>query len=242
MNIASLLGGGGGLQSQINPLASGFGGSSRPLGMSGVPNELAGLCALLGNQKIHNVPLTILQVVELQRAVAAQKLATEQQAAAAVQAKIDEKVAEEMKKVAPGCLPVQPGAVPPEKKAMGTATCRHLDLAHLKVRGGELSMLNEPTNSLLTKKHMRSSMELQMNSMGRVHIQVKTVHVERDRQSVVLELRYGRHETDLNRATSWYRTLWQDSNPNDTHFIKMYRPILKDMGATLRRGQCLLGV
>ena len=31
------------------------------------------------------------------------------------EAKIDERVAEEMKKVAPGYLPVQPGAVPPEK-------------------------------------------------------------------------------------------------------------------------------
>ena len=56
-----------------------------------------------------------MQVVELQRAVAAQKLATEKQAAALVQTKIDEKVAEEMKKVAPGYLHVQPGAVPPEK-------------------------------------------------------------------------------------------------------------------------------
>ena len=116
-----------------------------------MPNELAGLCALLGNQQSHNVSLTNLQVVELQRAVAAQKLATEQQAAAAVQAKIDEKVAEEMKKVAPGYLSVQPGAVPPEKKKMGTATCRHLDLTRLKARRGELSMLSEPTNSLLQR-------------------------------------------------------------------------------------------
>ena len=86
--------------------------------MSGVPNELAGLCALLGNQQSHNVSLTNLQVVELQRAVAAPKLATEQQAAAGVQAKIDGKVADAMKGVAPGHLPVQPsaGALPPEKK------------------------------------------------------------------------------------------------------------------------------
>ena len=145
-----------------------------------------------------------------------------------------------MKKVALGHLPVQPGAVLPEKKKYGT--CRHLDLAHLKVRGGELNMLSEPTNSLLTKKRARSSMALQVNSMGRVDIQVKMMHVERDRQSVVLELRYGRQEPDLNRVTSWYRALWQDSNPRETHFIKMYRPILKAMGATLRRGQCLLGV
>ena len=58
--------------------------------------------------------LTNLQVVELQRAVAAQKLATETQAAAAVQAKIDEKVAEELKKVAPSNLRAQ--AVQPNKK------------------------------------------------------------------------------------------------------------------------------
>lgn len=104
MNLASLLGGGG-LQTQINPLAGALGGPSMGLlGASGVPNELAGLCALLGNQQSHNVTLTNLQVVELQRAMTAQKLATEKQAAALVQAKIDEKVAEELKKVAPGAL------------------------------------------------------------------------------------------------------------------------------------------
>ena len=86
MNLASLLGGGpGGLQSQINPLAGVLGGSSGFLGTAGVLKELAGLCALLGNQQSHNVTLTNLQVVELQRAVAAQKLAMEKQAAALVQ-------------------------------------------------------------------------------------------------------------------------------------------------------------
>ena len=82
----------------------------------------------------------------------------------------------------------------------------------------------------------------QVNSMGRVDIQVKMIRVERDHQSVVLELRYGRHETGLNHATSWYRTLWQDTKPHKTHLVKIYRPILKDMGATLRRGNFLLGV
>ena len=82
MNLASLLGGGG-LQAQMNPLAGALGGPSMGLlGASGVPNELAGLCALLGNQQSHNVTLTNLQVVELQRAMTAQKLATEKQAAA----------------------------------------------------------------------------------------------------------------------------------------------------------------
>ena len=114
MNPASLLGGRG-LQAQMTPLAGALGGpSSGLLGVNGVPNELAGLCALLGNQQSRNVTLTNLQVVELQRAVAAQKLATEKQAAALVRTKIDERVAEEMKKVAPGYLHTQPGAVPPE--------------------------------------------------------------------------------------------------------------------------------
>ena len=54
-----------------------------------------------------NVSRTNLQVVELQRAVAAQKLATEKQAAAAVQAKIDEKVADELKTAAPSNPPAQ---------------------------------------------------------------------------------------------------------------------------------------
>ena len=53
MNLASLLGGGG-LQSQMDPLAGVLGASSGPLGTAGVPNELEGLCALLGNQQSHN--------------------------------------------------------------------------------------------------------------------------------------------------------------------------------------------
>ena len=65
MNLASLLGGHG-LQAQMTPL--------------------------LGNQQCHSVTLTNLQVVELQRAVVAQKLETETQAAALVQAQIDEMV------------------------------------------------------------------------------------------------------------------------------------------------------
>ena len=76
----------------------------------------------LGQQKSHNVTLTNLEVVELQRAVAAQKLATGKQASALVQTRIDEKIAQEMKKVAPGYLPAQPGAVQPERKQLGTAT------------------------------------------------------------------------------------------------------------------------
>ena len=89
MNLASLLGRGG-LHTQINPLAGVLGGTTSLLGTSGVPNEFAGLCELLGSQQSHNAPLTNLQVVELQRDVAAQMLATEQQAAAAVHAKIRE--------------------------------------------------------------------------------------------------------------------------------------------------------
>ena len=86
INLASLLG--GGLQTQSNPLAGILGGCTTGLlGTASMTNELAGL----GNQQRHNISLTNFQVVELQRAVAAQKLATEKQTAAAVQAKIDEK-------------------------------------------------------------------------------------------------------------------------------------------------------
>ena len=153
-----------------------LGETSGLLGTSGVPNELAGLCALLGNQQSHNVSLTNLQVVELQRAVAAQKLAMEKQAAAAVQAKIDEKVAEELKKVAPSNLPVQPEVDSlKRRKTMGTATC-----CHLKAHRGEQSMLSEPKTSSRTKKRMRLAMALQGNSMGRVAIQVKMIRVEQD--------------------------------------------------------------
>ena len=79
------------------------------------------LCALLGNQQSHNVPLTNLQVVELQRAVAAQELATEMQAAqaAAVQAKTDEKVAEALKKVGPSNPPAQASVQLDQKKKDG---------------------------------------------------------------------------------------------------------------------------
>ena len=91
----------------------------------------------------------------------------------------------------------------PRRKHMATATYRHLDLAHDKVRGGEHIMLSAPMAPLPTKKRTRSPMALHVNSMGPVDIQAKTMHVERDRQSVhvVLELLYGRHEADSNRAT-----------------------------------------
>ena len=105
MNLASLLGGGG-LQTQINPLAGVLGGSSGLLGASGVLDKLADLCALLGNQQSHNVTLTNLQVVELQRAVAAQKLVTEKQAVALVSADQDRR--EGSRGIEEGC----PGLTP----------------------------------------------------------------------------------------------------------------------------------
>ena len=73
---------------------------------------------------------------------------------------------------------------------------------HLKARGGDRRILIEPTASSLTNKRMRSSMALQVNSMGRVDIQVKMTGVEQDCQSLVLGLRYGRHRTNFNHATA----------------------------------------
>ena len=102
-------------------------------------------------------------------------------------------------------------------------------------------MLNEPTASSHTKKRTQSSTALQVNSMGRVDIQVKMMRVEQDRQSVVLELHCGRHATDFNRATTWWRALWRGSEPHETHFVKIHRPIPKDMSATLRRPRLSLG-
>ena len=161
-----------------------------------MPNEPAGLCALvlLGNQKNRNVPLTNLQVVELQGAVAAQKLATEKQAATVIQAKIDEKVAEELTKVAPSNPPVQPDTYDGERRQNTGTSTWHLDLVTLiliRARGGDRSMQNDHNNSSPAKKRMGSSMDL--HSKGRVDIQVKTMHLERDCQLVVLELRYGWH-------------------------------------------------
>ena len=121
------------------------------------------------------------------------------------------------------------------RNQMGTATCCHLDLAHLKARGGEQSTLSDPKISSPIKKHIRSSMALQVNSIGRVDIQVKKMRAEQDRQSVVLALCYSRHETDFNCATTWWRTLWRDSEPHETHFGKTPRPNLKDMADTLRQ-------
>ena len=74
-------------------------------------------------------------------------------------------------------------------------------------------MLGEPTDTSIRKNCIKSSIALQVNFMGRADVQVRMTHLERDRQSVVLELRYGRHEVDLNRATSWYRALWLDPTP-----------------------------
>ena len=72
-------------------------------------------------------------------------------------------------------------------------------------------------------------------------VHVKAMRVEQDRQSVVLELRYGRHATDFNRTTTWWRSLWRDSEPHETHFVKMHRPILKGMTDTLSRLRLSLG-
>ena len=57
MNLASHLGGVG-LQAQSNPRVRVLGGLTGLLRTAGVPNELAGLCALLGNQQSHSVSLT----------------------------------------------------------------------------------------------------------------------------------------------------------------------------------------
>ena len=94
-------------------------------------------------------------------------------------------------------------------------------------------MQSMATNSSHTKKRTRSSMALQVNSMGRVDIQVKMINTRGTRSSVsglrlVLELRYGRHGTDFNRATTWWRTSCQDSEPHTTHVVKMHRPSTAD--------------
>ena len=99
-------------------------------------------------------------------------------------------------------------------------------------------MLNEPTASSHTKKRTQSSTALQVNSMGRVDIQVETIRVEHelhDRQSVVLELHYGRHKPDFSRATTWWRTYWKDSEPHETHAVKMHRPFLHETADIPRR-------
>ena len=86
--------------------------------------------------------------MELQRAVAVQKLAMEKQAAATVQAKTDDKVAEELKKVVPSNPPAQ-AVQPNKKKKDGDGVLSHLDLVTLlKVHGGEQSMLSEPKTTL----------------------------------------------------------------------------------------------
>ena len=74
--------------------------------------------------------------------------------------------------------------------------------------------------------------------MGRVDIQLNTICVGQDRQSVFLELRYGRHATDFNRATTWWRTLWRNSEPHEIHFVNTHQPILKYIAESLRR-RCL---
>ena len=63
-------------------------------------------------------------------------------------------------------------------------------------------MISEHTTSSPTKERMRSTMALQVNSMGRVDNEVKTIRIEQNRQSVVLELRYSRHMTDFNPAAT----------------------------------------
>ena len=69
-------------------------------------------------------------------------------------------------------------------------------------------------------------MALQLDSMGPVGIQdlVKMTRGERDRHTVYLELQYEELGNGLNHATSWFRTLWKDSQPHEIRRIKMYPP------------------
>ena len=128
------------------------------------------------------------------------------------------------------------------RNQMDTAACYFHQATHLKAHGGDRSVLSHHTTPPCTyqelgKKRMRSPMALQVNSMGRVDIQVRTARVEQDRQPVALELLYGRRGANFNRAATaaWWRAVWRDSEPHEAHFAKMHRTILKDMAGTLRR-------
>ena len=63
------------------------------------------------------------------------------------------------------------------------------------------------------------------------------IRVEHDRQSVALALHYGRHETDSNHATTWWRTYWKDSEPHEAHATKMHQPFRKEIADVPRRRQ-----
>ena len=105
-------------------------------------------------------------------------------------------------------------------------------------------MLSDPSTVSPIRKRTRSLMALQLsqqvNSMGRVGIQVKLIRVEQDRQSVVLELCYSRHEADSNHATTWWRKYWKEPEPHEPHAAKRHRPFRKEMADIPRRQRLAL--
>ena len=82
-------------------------------------------------------------------------------------------------------------------------------------------MPSEAQISLHTKKRTRSSIALQVYSTAAVGIQVRTTRGERDRHTLYFELQYEELGNGLNHATSWYRTVWKDSRPNEIRRVQM---------------------
>jgi len=86
-------------------------------------------------------------------------------------------------------------------------------------------MLREPTISSPTKKRTKSSITLQLDSTAPVGIQVKTTRGEQNRHTLYFEVQYEEREVGFKHATSWSRTLWKDSKPNEIRRIKIFPPI-----------------
>ena len=106
------VGGLGGLQ-QTTQLGGLLGGGTARTG--GVSNELAGLCALLGGLQSHDVALNVMQVLQVQQAMAAQATAKfkQKEAEALLQVKIDAEV--EKRALGLVVLPPQSPAKPKTK-------------------------------------------------------------------------------------------------------------------------------
>ena len=86
-------------------------------------------------------------------------------------------------------------------------------------------MPNEPMTSSHTKKRTRSSITLQLDSAAPVGIQVKMTRGEQNRHTLYFEIQYEEREVGFSHATSWSRTLWKDSKPNEIRRIKIFPPI-----------------
>ena len=104
-------------------------------------------------------------------------------------------------------------------------------------------MLSEPKTSSPTRRRTRSSMAVQVNSMGRVDIQVRMIIITRGTRTTISGLRSSLRQAQAILQSRDYLVVdvlevWNDSEPHETHTVKVHRPFLQET-ADIPRRRCM---